>query len=199
MHKLTLTYFDFPGGRGEASRLALHIAGVDWTDNRVKRDDWTALKPTTPFGGLPTLEVQGQGVLSQSNAILSYIGRQYGLMPFDPFEAARHVAVMNAVEELRAQANATGRKDEEKKRAAREAFAAGYFARWTGHLTRQIRGPFIGGDELSVADLKVYVAMHSYREGVYDHIPANVLDPFPAIASLMQDVDVYPGVAEWRC
>ncbi len=57
MAKLKLTYFDFSGGRGEASRLALHIAGADWTDNRVKGQAWTELKASTPFGGLPTLEV----------------------------------------------------------------------------------------------------------------------------------------------
>jgi hypothetical protein len=47
MHKLTLTYFDFPGGRGEASRLALHIAGVDWTDNRVLAPSPKASSSTT--------------------------------------------------------------------------------------------------------------------------------------------------------
>ena len=28
-----LTYFDFPGGRGEAARIALHLAGVKWIDD----------------------------------------------------------------------------------------------------------------------------------------------------------------------
>jgi hypothetical protein len=30
----TLTDFDFPGGRGEASRLAFHVAEADWIDDR---------------------------------------------------------------------------------------------------------------------------------------------------------------------
>ena len=198
MAKLKLTYFDFSGGRGEASRLALHIAGADWTDHRVKGQAWTDLKASPPFGGLPTLEVAGEGVLSQSNAILGYIGQQYGLLPTDPFEAARHVAVMNAVETLRAQAATTAKKDEGRRRAAREAFSTGYFEHWASYLTKQVRGPLIGGTALSVADLKVYVAMHAYREGVYDYIPSDILDPFPAIIGLMQEVEANPRVAEWQ-
>ena len=81
MSKPILTYFDFPGGRGEAARLALHIAGVEFFDDRVQGKEWATRKATTPFGGLPVLEIPGKGVLSQSNAILGYIGRQHGLLP----------------------------------------------------------------------------------------------------------------------
>ena len=65
-------------------------------------------------------------------------------------------------------------------------------------MTKQVRGPLIGGTALSVADLKVYVAMHAYREGVYDYIPSDILDPFPAIIGLMQEVEANPRVAEWQ-
>lgn len=36
MSKLTFTYFDFAGGRGEAARIALHVCGVDWVDNHYR-------------------------------------------------------------------------------------------------------------------------------------------------------------------
>ncbi len=196
MSELTLTYFDFPGGRGEASRLALHVAGVAWTDDRFV-GEWAAKKPTTPFGGLPVLHVAGRGTLSQSNAILAYIGREFGLLPEDSFEAARHAALMNAVEDLRAEAATTSRPDEAEKRAAREAFTVGYLARWTANAEKQIRGPFVGGTEISVADLKVYVALRSYLTGVYDYIPTTVLDERPKLAALMDAVAAHPKVAEW--
>lgn len=196
MSKLVLTYFDFPGGRGEASRLALHVAGADWVDDRF-RGDWSQKKPTTPFGGLPTLEVPGRGVLSQSNAILSYIGRAHGLLPADAFEAARHEALMNAVEDLRAEAAKTSRDDEDEKRAAREAFASGYFQRWATQASAQVEGPFVGGSQISVADLKLFVAMGSYTKGTYDFIPANILDPFPKITALMDAVAAHPRVVDW--
>ena len=191
-----LTYFDFPGGRGEASRLALHVAGTEWTDDRFS-GNWPEKKATTPFGGLPTLEIPGKGVISQSNAILGYIGRTYGLLPADPFEAARHDALMNAIESLRAEVATTGHKDADEKRRAREAFASGYFQSWLENASDEIRGPFVGGEEMSVADLKLYVAMRSYAKGVYDHIPADVLDAFPRVTGLMAAVAAHPRVAEW--
>jgi hypothetical protein len=40
MPKLTLTYFDFDGGRGEPARLALSIAGIAFEDRRVTFDAW---------------------------------------------------------------------------------------------------------------------------------------------------------------
>ena len=33
--KMRLTYFGGPGGRAEPSRLALHMAGVEYVDERV--------------------------------------------------------------------------------------------------------------------------------------------------------------------
>ncbi|MDH3673780.1 MAG: glutathione S-transferase, partial [Gammaproteobacteria bacterium] len=35
MHKLTLTYFDFHGGRGEPARLAMTIGGIEFEDGRI--------------------------------------------------------------------------------------------------------------------------------------------------------------------
>jgi len=39
-----LIYFDFAGSRGEECRIALHLAGIDFEDVRVKRGDWPAMK-----------------------------------------------------------------------------------------------------------------------------------------------------------
>src|SRR6185436_7226177 len=63
MSKPKVTYFDAPVSRGEEVRLAFHLAGVEFEDNRIKRDGWPALKPTTPFGSLPLLELPGKPVL----------------------------------------------------------------------------------------------------------------------------------------
>ena len=77
------------------------------------------------------------------------------------------------------------------------AFATGAFVDWATNVSRQIAGPFVGGDTLSVADLKVYVAMRSYRIGVYDHIPSDILDPFPKITELMAAVVAHPKMSRY--
>ena len=102
MSKPKLIYFDAPVSRGEEVRLALHIAGVDFHDERIKFDQWPAMKPTTPYGALPVLEMPGKPALAQTNAILVMIGRAHGLHPKDDFVAAQHEAMMNHVEDLRA-------------------------------------------------------------------------------------------------
>src|SRR5438067_1213228 len=103
MTKPKLTYFDAPVSRGEECRLALHLAGIDFEDVRIKGADWPALRPSAPFGAMPFLELPGKPPLAQSNAILTYIGRGHGLHPKDDFEAARHEAMMAHVEDLRAE------------------------------------------------------------------------------------------------
>ena len=91
-----LTYFDAAASRGEECRLALFVAGVDFDDNRIARSTWLALKPTVPFGSLPIFELPGKPALSQSNAILNYVGRSHGLLPKDEWEASRLISLMCA-------------------------------------------------------------------------------------------------------
>src|SRR3954453_19599831 len=125
MSKPKLTYFDAAMSRGEECRLAFQIAGVEFEDNRLNRSDWPSLKPKTPFGSMPLLEMPGHPVLAQSNAILVLIGRLYGLHPKDDFEAARHEALMQHVEDLRANVGPTLRiKDADERKRAREQLAS---------------------------------------------------------------------------
>ena len=49
MSKPRLIYFDFAGSRGEECRIALHLAGVDFEDVRVKGDGGM-LKVFNPTG-----------------------------------------------------------------------------------------------------------------------------------------------------
>ncbi len=196
--RIELTYFDIAASRGEECRLALHVAGVAFEDHRLKRDEWGALKPTTPYGSLPVLEVEGKGVLAQSNAILGYIGRTWGLMPTDPFEAARHDAVMSAVEELRAKLDPSMRtNDEAEKKRMREELVAGWMQAWGRHMEAQIAGPFVGGERISVADLKLFVVLNWFAKGVLDHVPRDVFSGFPKLVRLFESVKSHPRVVDW--
>src|SRR5690349_12862822 len=155
MTKPKLIYFDAPVSRGEECRLALHLAGVDFEDVRVKPADWPARKPTTPYGAMPILELPDQPPLAHCNAILVLIGRRHGLHPSDDVEAARHEGMMQFVEELRGVVGPTLRLGEAEKKAAREALAANYLPQWAANAEKNITGePFFGGARLNVVDLK---------------------------------------------
>ena len=200
MNRPKLTYFDAAVSRGEECRLALHIAGVDFEDIRIKRSDWPALKPTTPFGSLPILELPGKPPLAQSNAILTLIGRMHGLHPKDLFEAAQHEAIMQHVEDLRANVSPTLRiADEAEKKAAREKLATGYLPSWGANAEKHIlgAGPFFGGASLQVADIKLWSIVRWFKSGVIDHVPSTVLDGFPKLVRVHDAVADHARVKAW--
>ncbi|MEZ4389504.1 MAG: glutathione S-transferase family protein [Polyangiales bacterium] len=195
MTRPRLTYFDMPVSRGEECRLAFAIAGVDFEDHRIAREEWPAMKPTTPFGALPVLEVPGHPPIAQSNAILTYIGRRYGVHPTDLVEAARHEAVMTHVEDLRAVVAHTGRGvDEATKQRVREQHAETTIPTWAGYVEAQIGdGPFFAGASPMVVDIKLYMGMRTFRRGVMDHIPPTVFDAFPKLVRLYDAVEAWPA------
>eukprot|EP00747_Dinoflagellata_sp_TGD_P164636 gnl/TRDRNA2_/TRDRNA2_184837_c0_seq1.p1 gnl/TRDRNA2_/TRDRNA2_184837_c0~~gnl/TRDRNA2_/TRDRNA2_184837_c0_seq1.p1 ORF type:complete len:330 (-),score=44.85 gnl/TRDRNA2_/TRDRNA2_184837_c0_seq1:128-1117(-) len=60
--------------KGIAPALALEFAGMQWEAEFP--DDWPTLKPNTPFGELPVLDVPGFGMVGHEIAILNFIGRR---------------------------------------------------------------------------------------------------------------------------
>jgi glutathione S-transferase len=199
MAKYRLTYFDFSGSRGEDCRLALFLSGVEFEDNRLAGPAWKDMKPSTPYGSVPTLECEGKPILAHSNVILTYVGREHGLHPKDPWEAARHEGVMASVEELRVATGPSGKiVDEAEKKKAREEFASGYLQDWGKNVSAQSRGPFVGGEAISVADVKVANMLQTFERGVLDYIPKDVLGGFPKLTALKEAFDSHPKVKEWR-
>lgn len=194
-----LTYFDAPVSRGEECRLALHIAGVDFEDVRVRMADWPALKPEMPFGAVPVLEMPGQPALAHSNAILVLIGRRHGLHPKDDFEAARHEAMMSHVEDLRATVGPTlWIKDEAEKKKAREGLASTFLPSWAASTEKNLGdGPFFAGATLHVVDLKLYMTVRWFAGGKLDHIPATIFAAYPKLNRLFDAVRDDTRVKAW--
>ena len=199
MNKPKLLYFDAPVSRGEECRLALHIAGVDFEDVRIQRQDWPAIKPKMPFGSVPVLEIEGRPALAQSNAILTFVGRQHGLHPTDLFEAARHEAVMAHVEDLRTNVSPTIRiADESEKRKAREALVESYLPNWADKAERQLgTGPFFAGEKLHVVDIKLHMAVRWFSGGKVDYIPATIFAGYPKLNRLHDAVRDDARVKAW--
>lgn len=70
---------------------------MEYTDHRVPREEWMALKSSAPFGQLPFLEVDGKG-LPQSQAIARYLARQHGLAGKNDFDAAEADALVDLLQ-----------------------------------------------------------------------------------------------------
>ncbi len=199
MSKPIVTYFDFPGSRGEEIRMALVLAGVEFEDNRVNREAFRALKPSLPFGAMPTFEVNGQ-VLSQTNAIMRLIGRKHGLYPADAFEAARVDALMDAAEDVRHRLTPSMRMaDGPEKSAARKQLAEDYLPQWGAFMEKQIgEGPFVEGAKPGLADIKLYMINRWLSGNVLEHIPGTVFDSCPKLKLLSEAFGEVPEIAAWN-
>jgi glutathione S-transferase len=178
MAKLTLTYFDFDGGRGEAARLALHVGGIPFEDHRIAGKDWPAFRDKMPFQAMPVLEVDGE-VFAQSNSINRYVGKVAGLYPSDTLQAFRCDEAMDAAEDISTRIANTMGLAEDAKKAAREALAAGALTRFLEQfqsLLAAAGSEFFADHRLTVADLKVFLLVRWLRSGVLDHIPKDLVD-----------------------
>jgi glutathione S-transferase len=82
-----LTYFDVRG-RGEIVRAILEETATPYREQRVQLADWTALKPTLPFGQLPRYE-DGDLVIVHSHAIYRHLARTHNLYGNNEAERVR--------------------------------------------------------------------------------------------------------------
>jgi prostaglandin-H2 D-isomerase / glutathione transferase len=200
MAKLKLTYFDFDGGRGEPARLALHIGGIAFEDNRIAGKDWPAFRDRTPFLAMPMLEVDGK-VLTQSNTINRYVGRLTGLYPQDDWQALKCDEVMDAVEDIGSRIAQTLDLAPEAKKQAREELVAGHLTRYLEQMQSRLTaagGEYFADGRLTVADLKVYMWTRWLRSGALDHIPKDLVDRVaPSLVKHFERVANHPVVAEY--
>ncbi len=137
--KITLTYFDAPVSRGEECRLALFLANVPFTDDRLKPGEFPKRKASTPYGAVPVLTAEGHPAIAQSNAILRLIGSMHGLHPSEPWEAARHEALMGAIEDMRGRLTATRHEDRELPLPRKPARSSPRAISWSGPVTSSRR------------------------------------------------------------
>jgi glutathione S-transferase len=197
MSQLKFVYFDIDGARGEAARLAMVIGGVPFEDDRVKFADWQGRKPSTPFGALPVLELDGQTV-AQCNGINRYVGKLAGLYPSDAWQAALCDEAMDAVEEIATKVWSTMSLPAAEKKAQRESLAAGQLSYSLDHLQRRLvahGGEYFADGRLTVADLKVFVWIRHLKSGQLDYVPTDLPDRVaPRLVEHSERVKKHPAV-----
>ena len=200
MYRLKLHYFDFHGGRGEATRLAMALGGIPFEDHRIPLSDWQSARFSMPLQAVPVLEVDGEAI-TQSNSMNRFIGRLVDLYPEDPLDALRCDEVMGIVEDALHKTVVTFFiEDEDEKKAAREQLAEGPLTLYLSRLQEILasRGDYFVGDRLTVADLKVFVWTRSLRSGTLDYIPVDLPDRLaPALVDHMNRIAAHPGIVAY--
>ncbi len=200
MSRYKLTYFDFDGGRGEPVRIAFHTAGIDFEDHRISFEAFGRTRDGMRFRCSPTLEIDGVEV-TQSNAMLRYVGRLAGLYPSDATEALYCDETMEAVEDLLHHVVRTFGLEGDELKKAREALVDGWmttFIRGFADILARGGGEYFADNRLTVADLKVYMQVRSLRRGTLDHVPTDLVDRLaPSLAEHQQRVASDPVVANY--
>lgn len=200
-----LKYVYFPvAARGDAAMLMLHMKGIPFEDKRIPPSEWMALKPTTPWGSIPYVELADGAILGQSYAILRLIGKSTGYYPTDPIKASRVDECLDGLNDVATKTNGTGQGLEIKEKVAKrsEACKAGgdiYVAHQRVEALYErvgASGPFLVG-ELTIADLQVFAQVGWATSGFFDGVNPAFLAAFPRIQAARRAVISIPEVAAY--
>jgi len=197
MSKITLTYFDAPG-RAHAIRVALFAAGVAFEDKRITFPDWGALKPKTPGGALPVIEVDGK-VYTQSAAIARWAGKKSGMYPKDDLEALKCDEIMDIGADIMAKTPQS--KDQEEKKKLREEFAKGFMKEKCELLESYVAAAgdgFSAGKDFSIADILLQGLVNMVKSGNFDFIDGSYMDAYPKLCALAAKVDTVDVIKKYN-
>jgi glutathione S-transferase len=191
MPNYKLTYFDFDGGRGEPIRIALHVAGIEFEDERLAFPDFSAAQPGFRFFAVPVFTIDGAQV-TQSNAIGRYIGKMAGLYPSDDLQALYCDEVVEALEDLTNHIVQTFFLEGDALKQAREKLVEGrmtIYLKGLEELLTRGGGEYFADGQLTMADIKAFVQMRALRAGVLDHVPTDIVERLaPGMAAHSQRV-----------
>ncbi|MFN0248332.1 MAG: glutathione S-transferase family protein [Kofleriaceae bacterium] len=201
MPTLQLTYFDSPG-RAEPIRVALFIAKLPFEDHRVKFPEFVALREqgTFPLGAVPVLTVDGKPIV-QTAAILRYVARLAApsLYPADPYTGLIVDSALDTFNDTVSHALVPSlfERDQAKKLEMRRAFVSGVMTKACTYVEGLITGPFLTGDQLTIADLVLGETVHQYRSGKLDGVTADALAPYPKLRALGDAYAAHPLILEY--
>eukprot|EP00854_Cymbomonas_tetramitiformis_P020050 gene20050-24002_t len=215
--KITLTYFPIEGA-AEKVRLALAMTGTDFEDIRIKFPEWQELKPTTKYGQLPIMNIDGKEI-AQSPAMLRWCGRTLGdgsLYPQDPESLMQIEEVLGLSDDIARAwspclymamrpekfgypADIAAEEKTTKVKALRESFLKdelpNFMKYLTGHL--EASGAFFCGSAPTIADLQILPQLRYFTKGVADFVPGDCLSPYPVVTQWIERMMAIPQVKSW--
>jgi glutathione S-transferase len=195
---LRLRYLEFPG-RAQAIRDTLRIGRIDFVDEHMTDDQFRECRAAGefPFGGIPVLVINtsvGSLCVAQSNAILRFSGRLTGLYPMDdPLQALKVDEALGVGEDINCLLEPSlHERNTERKMAMRKVLAEETLPFWIDCLERLLVANgstgFIVGNNLTIADLKLYWIIDWLTMGILDGIPKNLVDGFKNVVNWRKNI-----------
>mmetsp|Transcript_2670 Transcript_2670/g.4235 ORF Transcript_2670/g.4235 Transcript_2670/m.4235 type:complete len:231 (-) Transcript_2670:211-903(-) len=215
---LKLTYFDIQGV-AEKIRLAFHLGGVEFQDVRIGFPEWAAMKPTTPYGQLPIMSIDGAPPMAQSDAMLRYAGRlanQNGVLLYGAHNELAIDEAMGLVGDFQAdfgtliQIGLTpaklGHPEDLKDTDAHAAIVKALRTKWMAEsfpmrmaqiAARVESGGFLVGDTVTIADCLLVPTLARFPQGTVDYIDAACMDAYPAVQAYVARFMALPRVSAY--
>ena len=220
-----LQYFNIEGP-AEKSRLAMRLARVPFTDDRVVFDDWPSIKPTTPYGQLPVLHLSDGTALPQSDAILRYVGRYaraHGAPTLYPEGGEMAVdEALSLVDDMvvswraclyigmnpsalghecddGSEFKGSAKHDAVTKRM-RETWMRDEFPKYCGFFAKRFANGqrwLCPGDEPTLADCALIPQLRRFTSGGIDHVDAACLEAYPEVNAYYDRFHAIPEVKAW--
>lgn len=192
-----LSYFPF-AGRAFSLRLAGFIGGLSYTDEFITKEEHSITKKASGrrWSGLPELTIYNKDnkeliTIGQSNTCLRYIGSICNLYPGDnnPILGALCDEILDSVEDT---SNAIKGGMNTKEDRSNLLSKDGSLTYWMTKFEKRFQENnkrfkdnkgYIVGDNLSIADLKLFELFHSLFLifSSYEDIPSDYITQFPNI------------------
>lgn len=193
-HKYKLTYFNMMG-RAEPARMMFAYKGVKYEDYRIEQDKWPEYKSKMPFGQIPVLEVDGK-TLSQSQAINRYLGRTFGMVGANDFEAAQCDMLVDGLTDVMMNLRPWFmEKDEDKKKQIWTTFenehAKPFLTLYEKFLKTNGTGHFVG-KTMTWADIVLFNAI-----SWWGHAHPTMLQSHPELTKFVHMVSAEPKIKHW--
>jgi len=216
-----LFYWPSIQGRGEFVRLALEAAGAPYVDvARLSAEEGggvkvlTALLAETSGGGpffAPPILRHGALTLSQTGAILQYLGPRLGLCPEDEASRAKANHLQLTISDFVVEAHDAHHPiasslyyDDQKPEASRRAdlFVKNRIPKYLGYFERVLEANAAGGGRHAVGAALSYVDLSFFQvmSGVGYAFPralARMASKLPQLVALRESVAAVPAVAAY--
>jgi GST-like protein len=200
------TLYGKKGSGSATTQIALEIVGAPYrvveTASWEPNDAFQELLQVNPLGQIPTLVLPDGSVVSESAAILIYLGSVYpdsGLLPRDPsaraqavrgmvFIAANCYAAISVID-FPERWCADADNDDAVKDRIRAGARARLHKHWEMFADLFPAGPYLGGEELGALD--IHAAVVSKWSGARKHLEAHR----PELHAALMRIEVHPKVA----
>ena len=200
------TLYGKKGSGSATTQIALEIVGAPYrvveTASWEPNDAFQELLQVNPLGQIPTLVLPDGSVLSESAAILIYLGSVYpdsGLLPRDPsaraqavrgmvFIAANCYAAISVID-FPERWCADADNDDAVKDRIRAGARVRLHKHWEMFADLFPAGPYLGGEELGALD--IHAAVVSKWSGARKHLEAHR----PELYAALMRIEAHPKVA----